>query len=393
VRSTPSPMTSSRFPTEPVDERVRVRIGLIVNPIAGMGGSVALKGTDGDCATRAAARGAQPRAGSRARRALRNLISENLVIVAAPGEMGADLTTAEGLPTEIIGLAMESPTTAADTRAAALAIASSGVELLLFAGGDGTLRDIWETIGTTVPVLGIPSGVKMHSGAFAATPERAGEAVRSHIRRSARGARLRAAEVVDLVSNDIDRRSYGSGPRLYGEVMVPAYAPGLVGPKTITSPNEAALDALARRTARELEAGTTHLFGPGTTTMRVLRHLGLEGTLLGVDAVRDGRLVGVDLDERDLLCLVRESPAAIIAGVIGGQGFLFGRGNQQLSPAVIRAVGLDRIRVLADPAKLRALDPAVLRVDTGDPDLDADLSGYRTVAIGPRQSTVIRVTT
>jgi len=370
-----------------------MRIGLIVNPIAGMGGSVALKGTDGNGAKRAAARGAQPRAGGRARRALRVLVGENLVVVAAPGQMGADLATAEGLSTEVIGLSMNTPTTAADTRAAALAVASCDVELLLFAGGDGTLRDIWETVDTTVPVLGIPSGVKMHSGAFAASPERAGEVARSHIRRPRHGTRLRTAEVVDLVSTDEGHGPCASSLRLYGEVMVPADAPGVVGPKTVTRPDEPTLDALARRTARELEAGVTHLFGPGTTTMRVLRHLGLEGTLLGVDAVRDGRLVGVDLAERDLLCLVRESPASIIAGVIGGQGFLFGRGNQQLSPSVIRAVGLDRIRVLADPAKLRALESAVLRVDTGDPELDADLSGYRTVAIGPRQSTVIRVTT
>ena len=343
-----------------------MRIGLIVNPIAGMGGAVALKGTDGDGATRAAARGAHPRAGGRARRALRSLVGESVVMVAAPGQMGADLATAEGLPTEVIGLAMNTPTTAADTRAAALEIASSDVELLLFAGGDGTLRDIWETIDRSIPVLGIPSGVKMHSGAFAVTPERAGDVARSHIRRSERGSRLRSAEVVDFVSTDEE-----PGPRLYGEVMVPADAPGLVGPKTVTKPDEPALDALARRTARELETGVTHLFGPGTTTLRVLRHLGLEGTLLGVDAVRDGRLVGVDLGERELLCLIGESPASIIAGVIGGQGFLFGRGNQQLSPSVIRAVGLDRIRVLADPAKLRALESAVLRVDTGDPELDA----------------------
>jgi predicted polyphosphate/ATP-dependent NAD kinase len=124
----------------------------------------------------------------------------------------------------------------------------------------------------------------------------------------------------------------------------------------------------------------------------VTRQLGLEKTLLGVDAVRAGRLVGSDLAERDLLDLIADEPVTLVIGVVGGQGAILGRGNQQLSPAVLRRVGIENIEIVAGLRKLLALEPPLLRVDTGDPELDNALCGYCRVHVAPRRTLVCRIT-
>ncbi|MBB4661355.1 ATP-NAD kinase family protein [Conexibacter arvalis] len=383
------------------------RVGVIVNPIAGMGGRVGLKGTDGpDLLHRALERGAVPVAAERARRALARL--------------------AERAPAELEVVEVPTPGSAAQTRAAAAALAAAGVDLILFAGGDGTARDVSAAADSRVPILGIPAGVKMHSACFGATPEAAGEAAAAYLRDPGPHA-LTEAEIADAAEpadTELRRSAYRSGRQidaapdraplstvLHGVALVPR-APGCrLGPKAASAGGgDGALEAACARVAAEVDPAALTLFGPGTTTARIERALGLEPSLRGVDAARDGRLVARDATEAELLALLAgatagagataETPAApgappaahLVLGVVGGQGSLLGRGNQPLSPAVLRRVDRSRITVVADRRKLLALDPPQLRVDTGDPDLDHDLSGHVRVRVAARETLMCAVT-
>jgi predicted polyphosphate/ATP-dependent NAD kinase len=372
------------------------RLGLLVNPIAGMGGRVALKGTDGEDALRLAReRGAVPVAGERAQRALRRLaqVGPPVSVLAAPGTMGADLAAAAGLDVATTAAAPEPgrDTRPADTRNAVAEMRERGVDLLLFAGGDGTARDILDTVGADLPLVGVPTGVKMHSGVFAATPDAAGAAASAYLR-DPRPAALREAEIADV--DEDAARDERVATRLYGSALVPRQPALMLGAKAPSGSADVALDALCVQLAATLPRGRLTLLGPGTTTARVLDHLGLQGTLLGVDAVRDGALVAADLDEHGLLALLDDAAdALLLAGVVGGQGSLFGRGNQQLSPRVLRRLGRDRIQVIAAADKLLALTPPRLRVDTGDDALDAELSGYVKVHVAPDRTIVMKVST
>ena len=368
------------------------KLGLIINPIAGLGGRVGLKGTDGlEVVRRALELGAVPEALGRARRALEGLLPsrEELLVFTYPEAMGGEVARAMGFRVELIGRPEGKTTTAQDTRNAARGLLGLGVDLLLFCGGDGTARDIYAAVGTKLPALGIPAGVKMHSGAFAPTPERAGELARRFLEGEVRVTA--EAEVLD-----IDEDAYRQGKvraRLFGYLRVLQARGGVQGAKVGTPPSEGYLQqTIAARVAEEMEPGVTYFIGPGTTTQAVLKHLGLPGSLLGVDAVRDGELLGRDLAEQDLLQLVRDGPVRIVVSPIGGQGHILGRGNQQLSPQVVRAAGgKASLLVLATPGKLASLQGKPLLVDTGDPALDAELSGYLRVITGYREQAIYQV--
>ncbi len=364
-------------------------IGLIVNPIAGMGGRVGLKGTDGgELLERAIERGALPVAEERADRALARLHERcaGLRLVAAHGRMGADLAEAHRFDTEVLPGGGTGATTAEDTRLAARELVRRHVDLIVFAGGDGTARDIHAVVGDNVPILGVPTGVKMHSGVFATTPENAGDVVGAFVN-SHPSSPLREAEVVDA-----ETRADAISTRLYGAARVPDDRLRVQAVKSRGAPHdEDALDAVCAAIASSMDPGRIYLLGPGTTMRRVTRQLGLEKTLLGVDAVRAGRLLGSDLAERDLLELIAAEPVTLVIGVVGGQGAILGRGNQQLSPAVLRRVGIENIEIVAGLRKLLALEPPLLRVDTGDPELDRTLCGYRRVHVAPKRTLVCRV--
>ncbi len=370
------------------------RVGLIVNPIAGMGGRVGLKGTDGAAALkRARELGATPVAAERTDRALARLerCRDQLTLIAAPAEMGAELAAARAFDTDVLpGRPRRGGgTSAEDTRAAAAGLARRDVDLILFAGGDGTTRDIHDVVGDRLPILGIPTGVKMHSAVFATTPENAGDVAGSFVSAGSR-ALLREAEVVDV---DEDALRAGTiSTRLYGAARVPDDRLRVQAMKAGSAPSdEPDLDAVCCQIATTMDPRRVYVLGPGTTTRRVLRHLGLPKTLLGVDAVRGGRVIGADLGERELLELLGGESATLIVGVVGGQGALLGRGNQQLSPAVLGRIGVENIEVVAGLRKLLALDPPWLRVDTGDPELDATLAGYRRVHVAPNRTLVYKV--
>ena len=363
-------------------------LGLIVNPMAGIGGRYALKGSDDASAVvRALERGAEPVAPLRARRALSRVraITPGVEVLAPAGGMGAELAAGVGLQVTTLGHEPAVPTTAADTRAAAGELAERGVALLLFAGGDGTARDVVGAVGTAVPVLGVPSGVKMRSAVFATSPEQAGEAAGRYLAQPDRFGLLER-EVLDAADGALDSE-------LFAVARVPSVPDRLQrGKATASGSGDAELAALCEEIAREMVPGRIYLLGPGTTTERVMRALGLAGTPLGVDAVRDGALVEADLDEEGLLRLLGDRvEATLVLGVIGGQGFLLGRGNQQISSRVLRRVGTDNIVVVAGADKVEALDPPVLHVDLGDGEHDSILEGYTRVHVAPGRSIVLRV--
>jgi predicted polyphosphate/ATP-dependent NAD kinase len=369
---------------------VRRRLGLIVNPVAGLGGRVGLKGTDGpEVVRRALELGAEPVAPVRAERALARLDRhrDRLTILAGARAMGGDAARDHGFETEIVSGSGSDETTAADTRSVAAELERRNVELILYAGGDGTTRDIVDAVGTRVPILGIPTGVKMHSGVFATSPEAAADLAATHVARD--GGGVREAEVMDV--DEAALRAGRVSARLYGLACVPRDRMRIQGPKAASRPGDAALHALCREIGRELSTGLV-LFGPGTTTQRILAGMDIEGTLLGIDAAEDGRVAGLDLGETQLLELLGDRSARIVVSVVGGQGYVLGRGNQQLSPEVIRRAGLHNLVVLASLEKLLELDPPRLLVDTGDRSLDDELSGYRRVLVAPSHSAVFPVT-
>lgn len=369
------------------------RLGFLINPIAGMGGAVGLKGTDGGLARKARALGAQPRAPDRALQTVSALVAGGTrrpQIACAAGSMGADVAVAAGFEPLIVHTAAGRYTTAADTRQAARALLRHGIDLLLFAGGDGTARDLLAAIGVRVPVLGIPCGVKMHSAVFATTPRAAADVVCAFLDAPDPQRLLHDAEVMDRHAGEDSLAAHS--PELFGIVRTPRVA-RLVSPAKSGATADALLGGACKTAARAAADGRVTLIGPGTTTQRIKHELGFSGTLLGVDAVSNGRLLGLDLNEYDILRLIEGRDARIVVSVVGGQGFLFGRGNQQLSASVIRRVGIDNLVVVASADKLAALSGSGLCVDTGDATFDDEFPAYLPVLTGAQRRALVAVRT
>jgi len=407
---------------------------LIVNPVAGIGGRVGLKGSDGaEIQKKALALGAVPESLNRAIQALerikvssqrfgeRNRVFQkkpgfssakpqfiektevkpidNLEIITYPGEMGEDAARACGFEPTVIGSIKQGATTPEDTRNAAREMLRLNVDLLLFAGGDGTARDIYNAVAEGIPVLGIPAGVKIHSAVFGTSPRNAGDLAALHLQ--GRGSSLREAEVMDI--DEVAFRQGVVSARLYGYLNVP-FRRGLVQSLKIASNpgEEASLEAIACDIVDRMEHDCLYIIGPGTTTRAITSRLGLDKTLIGVDVVargerkeergeREGRLVATDVNESQLLRLIEGRNAKIIVTPIGGQGYIFGRGNQQISPEVIGKVGRDNIIVVSTPGKINSLGGRLLWVDTGDREVDETLSGYTRVVTGYNEQIVYKV--
>ncbi len=351
------------------------RIGLIVNPVAGMGGSVGLKGTDGDMYEKALEKGAQPVSPARTREFLGHLgRREEIRLLAAPGPMGADHAAKAGSDCEIVGHLSGAPS-ADDTKRLAAELVAAGAEILVFAGGDGTARDIADAVDESVPVVAIPSGVKIYSAVFSYNPRDAAALLDAFVD----GADVREEEVLD-----IDEDAFRAGrvdSRHYGYLLVPEADWLLQGGKESSSSSAEARGDLAAAVVEEFEPGVLYLLGSGTTVRAVADELGIDKTLLGVDAVVDGRLVGTDLDERAILELLDSySRAVIVVTPLGGNGFIFGRGNKQFTAEVLRRVGRENIIVIADRAKLLTIPS--LHIDTGDAALDEAFAGFIDVFVG-----------
>ena len=360
------------------------QLGFVVNPIAGMGGRVGLKGTDGQVAE-ARKRGAEPRAPDRAVEALESLARRNpdVTIYTAGGPLGEDAARAAGFDPEVVydphadtrGGADVPATSAVDTKAAVAAFLEEGVDLVLFVGGDGTAVDVAEVVtdaedGETdpasarTPMLGVPAGVKIYSSVFGVTPADAGRIAADFDR------------VEDREVNDIDEDAYREGEvraELRAVVPVPV-ASGVQSSKQLAS---GSVETLAEGVAQDVEAGTTYVFGPGSTVGAIQSALGIDPSPLGVDVWRDGEVLARDASEAEIL-EVLEEPTIIVVSPIGGQGFVFGRGNHQISPAVIERAA--DVEVVASESKLDAIGQ--LHVDTDDEAVDESLRGWTQVRTG-----------
>ncbi|MET1076454.1 MAG: ATP-NAD kinase family protein [Pseudomonas sp.] len=343
-------------------------LGLIINPLAGLGGSVALKGSDG-VAAQALALGAEPRATARTRLALESLlpVAERLEFVTFAGAMGADLLQEMGFAYRLLGAPLGQTSRAEDTRRAVQALQEAGVALILFAGGDGTARDVCAVARPSQPVLGIPAGVKIHSGVYAISPRAAGALTLRLVEGGL--VRLASGEVRDLDESAL--REGRVAARWYGELTVPEEGGYVQQVKQAgVESEELVLVELAAWLEESWSPQVRYVFGPGSTMHGLAQNLGLDTTLLGVDVIEDGRVIGRDVTEAQLFALVDGHPAWLLVTAIGGQGHILGRGNQQISPRVVRAIGLEQLRVVATKRKLGTLEGRPLRVDSGDPSLD-----------------------
>ena len=357
------------------------KIGFIINPIAGLGGKVGLKGTDG-LAGQALAKGAVPQSEERARVCLQCLFpeAENIQFLTAGGRMGENALASCGLTYEVI---CHPPlqSGSGDTIAACREFGRRMVDLILFCGGDGTARDV-ASVSSGIPLLGIPAGVKMHSGVFAVSPQAAADLAIKYVRDE---IKLRKTEIVD-----VDEELYRAGKlatRLYATALTP-YQPALVQERKriyLSVDEEEFKDQIALFASEFMRDGSAYILGAGTTTARIAEKLDLDKTLLGVDVIQNGQLILKDTSEKELLALLdKEVRAKIIVSPIGAQGFILGRGSQQISPSVLRRVGEENLIIVSTPHKMAEI-PRLL-VDTGDADLDGLIAKKRLVVIGYRMA-------
>lgn len=376
-------------------------IGLIVNPVAGVGGPAGLKGSDGVAVQRAAlARGSVARAEQRAVDALTVVADAfpDAVVLTVAGAMGSTAVRRAGLAAAVVHEPSAASTSAADTTAAAAAIAAAGADLVLFVGGDGTARDVCigldDSAGLNdsaglddsaglpagVAALGVPAGVKMYSSCFAVSPQAAGALAVAWL--SEADLPVHDQEVLDVAEEAL--RHGRVEPRLYGYLSVPYQNGRTQARKSPTPVSEAdAVQSAACGAAKRLLPGIRYLLGPGSTMAALGRVLGLQTSPLGVDVLLDGRIVLADASEAEILAEIDGHFAQAVVTVIGGQGFLLGRGNQQLSARVIHALDPDEpVIVVATEQKLIDLGGRPLLVDTGDAAVDETLVGFVRVITG-----------
>lgn len=372
------------------------KIGLIVNPFAGLGGSVALKGSDGeDIRQEALAKGATPKAQQRALQTLKTLtelvpdFQQHCQFYTCCGDMGETVAKDAGFSPQVV-YQYWGDSTEEDTEAAAQSLIGLGIDLLLFAGGDGTARNVCNALqDSDVPVLGIPAGVKIHSGVYAVSPTAAAKVLEA----------LLSGELTSVGEGeirDIDEALFREGnvqSKWFGELKMPVEARYVQQVKCGGKEKEAlVLVDMAQYLMDEWDEETLYVMGSGSTVAGIMSEMGLENTLLGVDVVQDQSVIASDVTEQELWDLVEQaSKVKLVVTIIGGQGHLFGRGNQQLSPRVIRKVGLANICVVATKTKLASLQNRPMIVDTGDSGLDQDLCGLTQVITGYEDFSYYRV--
>lgn len=361
--------------------RAKFRLGLIINPVAGLGGSVALKGSDGESTAELAIQlGAVAKSNDRAKVALDMILDrkDQIEVFTVSGEMGERLCQQLGLVHQVIVTTGET-TKPEDTELAAKQMSKLNLDLILFVGGDGTARNICAAVEDETTVLGVPAGCKIHSGVYAITPKAAGRVLQMLI--DGELVTLADADVMD-----IDEEQFRQGvvrAKRYGELTIPSelrfvQAVKMGGKES----DELVLTDIAAHVISEMEDDETYIMGSGSTVAFIMEEIGLDNTLLGVDVIQDQELLLTDAKANELLTFAERDKCKLVITLIGGQGHIFGRGNQQLSPQLIRSIGKENIIVVATKTKLKALDGRPLIADTGDLELDKELAGHIKVVTG-----------
>ena len=375
-----------------------MKIGFVVNPFAGIGGAVALKGSDGkDIVAHALSRGAKPQAETRAKIAMQQISSTNdFTIFTAAGSMGENVLRMLNLPYDVLYKADEEAvdehTTAEDTKNVVRLFIEKSVDLIVFAGGDGTARDVLDALlskrNASIAVIGIPAGVKIHSAVYATTPLHAGELINLIL--SGQPMSLHDAQVMDL-----DEQAFREGrviAKCYGYLPVPVDDTRMQLIKQGgLNHQQIAVQEIATDIIESMEPDVFYVIGSGSTTAEIMTQLSLENTLLGIDIVCNQQLIASDVDEKTIMQTIKNHPAKMVVTVIGGQGHVFGRGNQQLSAKVIEQIGQENIIIVATNEKLRSLDKRPMIADTGDMELDKQLAGLYPVVSGYQQKTIYKL--
>lgn len=375
------------------------RVCFVVNPIAGVGGPLALKGSDGEAGIRAVERGAKLVSPIKAERFVEELIRlglhKEIVILTAWGVMGSQYLSGRGVSYEEVYKPAGWPTRPEDTVETVSRCCRAGVDLIVFVGGDGTARDVYKGMVRAgcgdKPILGVPAGVKVYSSVFAESPRAAAHVLADWLAARA----LCSGEIVDIDEEAFRRNELRV--KLYAVVKTPC-SRYMVGaskqPTQARGDEEENMEAIARYVAESMEECTLYILGPGTTVAKIAEAIGARKTLLGVDVVHNGRTIAEDVDEETLYRIVsshiaRGGKVKVIVSPIGGQGYLFGRGNQQISPRILKLIGRENIIVVATRSKLSRLKK--LRVDTGDEEVDSMLRGYIRVVVDYGEEVVMRV--
>jgi predicted polyphosphate/ATP-dependent NAD kinase len=371
-----------------------MKMGFIVNPIAGMGGKVGLKGTD-SVLKEAIAKGAKPIAPKRAVEFLQklkeNMMEITIEVLTCPSIMGEKEAKDASFSVHVLPMKIGKETSAEDTKTAVKLLIKAKVNLIVFVGGDGTAKDIFDAMQGygEVPVLGVPSGVKMYSGIFAVNPS---DAVNVVLTFAGNQAEIAEFEIMDADEKAI--RSDTFTVKLHGFLKGPFVPMRIQGSKQIspeTVDEKENQTAIARYIIDEVQPDVTYMLGPGTTVKRIAELLGVEKTVLGVDIYKKGKVI-LDVDERRIFEEVEDwQNTWIILSPIGHQGILLGRGNQQISPEIIKRVGKQHIIVAATKSKLQSIEGNVLRVDTGDAEVDNMLKGYIKVVTDYREWRLMQV--
>ena len=360
------------------------RLGVLVNPYAGIGGAMALKGSDGkQIREQALAMGASLEAISKMTRALNaiDIDKQALQVFTVAGLMGEQSCAAAALPCEIVYTPATLQTEAFDSEQAASALAACNLDLLLFAGGDGTARNLCHVLGDSAVVLGVPAGCKIHSGVYAVTPTAAGTV-------AGMMARGELVSEFDAEVKDIDEQACREGnvrAQHYGEMRVPHQLEYIQAVKTGGREHEElVLDDIAAYVSEIIteDDETYFVMGSGSTVAAIMQQLGIANTLLGVDVVHRGALVASDVTAQQLLQITQQKPVKLVVTVIGGQGHLFGRGNQQLSARFLHQLNKQDLLIVATKQKLHSLEGRPLRLDSGDEKLDQQFAGSLAVITG-----------
>lgn len=363
-------------------------LALIVNPIAGMGGAVGLKGTDGKV-EESVQLGAKPVVPRRVGLFLRGL--KQTKFLTCPSEMGQAYLDKYDFKYELVAddkfeYTNNLPkTTSEHTKKYLKTIIKKKPELILFAGGDGTARDVYGVVGNSIPILGIPCGVKVYSSVFAASPMDAAELTKKFLSGT---ITTKDCEVMDIDEQDF--RNNILDTEIFGYAKVPyepALIPGSKVPTEVTDSDDQ--EGIAKRLAESM--GGKYVLGPGTTVAAICERLGVGCTLLGVDVVEvengNAKILKKDANESDLLGLV-DSNTKIIVSPIGHQGFIFGRGNQQISARVLEIVPTKNITIAATRSKLEGCSG--LRIDV-TPEINKKFGGHIQVMVGYHDSQIVKL--